>query len=184
MSHAWLRGTRGQAPWSARIRRGVPGRTLVGMATPTIQPATAVSLARAQLAAMESGTFDEFARMIAPAARNREAVAEPPACRAPGPAGWYATALWLRGMFSELRWEIHEAVADGDLVALHVTMSGVHTGRYTKYAPDGSLVVDRPPTGGAFATTQSHWFRVTDGLIVEHWANRDDLGVATQLGLL
>lgn len=30
--------------------------------------------------------------------------------------------------------------------------------------------------------TQSHWFRVVDGLIVEHWANRDDLGTARQLG--
>ena len=154
------------------------------MTTPTTQPATAVSLARAQLASMANGSFDDFARLVAPDARNREAATEPPACREPGPAGWYATALWLRGMFSDLRWDVHEAVADGDLVALHTTMRGVHTGRYTKYAPDGSLVVDRPPTGRAFATTQSHWLRVADGRIVEHWANRDDLGIAMQLGFL
>jgi len=30
--------------------------------------------------------------------------------------------------------------------------------------------------------TQSHWFRVDDGKIIEHWANRDDLGMAKQLG--
>ena len=134
---------------------------------------------------MANGTFDDFARLIAPDAHNRRGrTTEPPACREPGPAGWYATALWLRGMFSDLRWEIHEAVADGDLVALHVTMSGVHTGWYTKYAPDGSLVVDRRRPGARFATTQSHWLRVADGQIVEHWANRDDLGIAIQLGLL
>jgi predicted ester cyclase len=46
------------------------------------------------------------------------------------------------------------------------------------------VVVDRPPSGRAFATTQSHWFRVADGQVVEHWANPDDLGVATQLGFL
>jgi predicted ester cyclase len=145
---------------------------------------TVTALVRTHMEAMASGTFDDFVRTVAPHAHNREARTEPPACREPGPAGWYATALWLRGMFSDLRWEIHEVIADGDLVALHATMSGVHTGRYTKYAPDGSLVVDRPPTGRAFATTQSHWLRVDGGMIVEHWANRDDLGTATQLGFL
>ena len=39
-----------------------------------------------------------------------------------------------------------------------------------------------PPTNRTFATTQSHWFRIGDGKILEHWANRDDLGMATQLG--
>jgi predicted ester cyclase len=154
------------------------------MTTSTAQPATAITLARAQMESMVSGTRDDFARLTAPDAHNREAGSEPPAARVPGPDGWYATALWLRGMFSDLRWEIHEAVADGDLVVLHVTMSGVHTGRYTKYAPDGTVVVDRPPSGRAFATTQSHWFRVAGGQVVEHWANRDDLGIATQLGFL
>lgn len=150
----------------------------------TTSMTTATALARAQIESMASGTLEDFARLVAPDAHNREAVTEPPAARVPGPDGFYATALWLRGMFSELRWEIHEVVADGDLVAAHTTMSGVHTGRFTKYAPDGTLVVDRPATGRPFATTQSHWFRVADGRIVEHWANRDDLGTATQLGFL
>ena len=39
-----------------------------------------------------------------------------------------------------------------------------------------------PPTGREFATTQTHWFRFRDGLVVEHWANRDDLATAEQLG--
>jgi hypothetical protein len=28
----------------------------------------------------------------------------------------------------------------------------------------------------------SHWFRLADGTIIEHWANRDDLAMAQQLG--
>jgi hypothetical protein len=39
-----------------------------------------------------------------------------------------------------------------------------------------------PPTGRTFATTQTHWFRLRDGKAIEHWANCDDLGTATQLG--
>lgn len=39
-----------------------------------------------------------------------------------------------------------------------------------------------PPTGRRFASTQTHWYRMRDGLIAEHWANRDDFGTAQQLG--
>ncbi len=39
-----------------------------------------------------------------------------------------------------------------------------------------------PDHGRVFAVTQSHWFRLRDGLVIEHWANRDDLGMAMQLG--
>jgi hypothetical protein len=39
-----------------------------------------------------------------------------------------------------------------------------------------------PPTRKTFAATQSHWFRMKDDRIVEHWANRDDLGMSQQLG--
>jgi len=39
-----------------------------------------------------------------------------------------------------------------------------------------------PATGKQFASTQTHWFRVADGKVIEHWADRDDLCTATQLG--
>jgi hypothetical protein len=41
-----------------------------------------------------------------------------------------------------------------------------------------------PASGRPFASTQSHWFRVAEGMVVEHWANRDDLATAMQLGWL
>lgn len=137
-----------------------------------------------RFADMADGDLDAFRRTSHPAATNRESENEPPACRVPGPEGIHATALWLRGMFSDLHWDVHEVVADGELVAVHATMTGRHTGPFTKYGPRGNLVMDRPPTGRTVATTQSHWFRFVDGLIIEHWANRDDLGMATQLGFL
>ena len=39
------------------------------------------------------------------------------------------------------------------------------------------------PTGKSVAAQQSHWFRVADGKLAEHWAVRDDLSMMQQLGV-
>lgn len=63
-------------------------------------------------------------------------------------------------------------VAEDDLVAARTVMHGRHTG------PMRNLEA----TGKPFAQGQSHWFRVRDGRLIEHWANRDDLGFLHQVG--
>jgi hypothetical protein len=63
-------------------------------------------------------------------------------------------------------------------------MKGHHDAPWIVYTPDGEVDSVFPPTHRPFAMTQSHWFRTEDGRIVEHWANRDDLGMARQLGWL
>ena len=131
---------------------------------------------------MADGTPEDFEAVFHPDARNREAVDEPPATRGRGPAAFYATALWLRGAYAELRFDVHDVVAEGDLVAAHATMSGRHTGTFVGYGADARPARAFPPTGRRFAATQTHWFRVADGKVIEHWANRDDLGTAVQLG--
>lgn len=94
----------------------------------------------------------------------------------------YASALLLRAAFADIRYDIHHTIAAGNLVAVYSTMSGRHVGPLAGYTADGRLDGVFPPTGKSFAMTQSHWFRFQDGLIIEHWANRDDLGMASQLG--
>jgi predicted ester cyclase len=131
---------------------------------------------------MADGTLDDFDAVVHPNARNREDVKEPPASRSRGPAAFYATALWLRDAYAELRWEIHQVVAEGELVVLHATMSGRHVRTLVNYDAGARPAQAFPPTGRRFATTQTHWFRIVDGRIIEHWANRDDLGTAMQLG--
>ncbi len=41
-----------------------------------------------------------------------------------------------------------------------------------------------PPTGKRFSSRQSHWYRVVDGKLAEHWATRDDLPTMLQLGVI
>lgn len=40
------------------------------------------------------------------------------------------------------------------------------------------------PTGKSFSVQHTHIVRVADGKLIEHWANRDDLGMMAQLGLM
>ena len=131
---------------------------------------------------MADGERSDFDELIHPRAVNQEGKVEPPECRVGGPEAFYATARWLRTAFEGLAYEIHHVVADGNLVAVNTTMSGRHVAPFVVYTPDGAVDTAFPPTGKTFAVTQSHWFRIEDDKVVEHWANRDDLGQAQQLG--
>ncbi|PZS29821.1 MAG: hypothetical protein DLM58_14850 [Pseudonocardiales bacterium] len=131
---------------------------------------------------MGDGDPADFDALYHPAAVDRENRVQPPSSRVPGPDGFHSTALWLRAAFADLHYEIHHAIADGNLVAVNSTMNGRHIAPYAVYTDDGTVDTVFPPTNETLAATQSHWFRLQDGRIVEHWANRDDLGMAKQLG--
>jgi predicted ester cyclase len=156
--------------------------TAAAPAAPATAASWAEALGRRAIQIMADGTLADFEAVVHPAAVNREAATEPPACRGAGPAAFFATALWLRAAYADLRWAVHDVVAEGDLVVLHATMSGRHVGTFVSYDANGRPAQAFPPTGKAFASTQTHWLRLADGKVIEHWANRDDLGTATQLG--
>ena len=141
---------------------------------------TTVAIRSTQI--MADGTPADFEAVIHADAYNRESVREPPATRGRGPAAFHATALWLREAFTNLAFEIHDVVSDHDVVVLHTTISGRHTGTFVAYTDDARPLQAFPATGKQFAVTQTHWCRIADGKLVEHWANRDDLGMSMQLG--
>ena len=135
------------------------------------------------MALMSSGSLEEFRDVIHQDYINREAKDEPPKCRGRGPEAAFASAVWLASAFADLKWNIHEVAEEGDVVVLHSTMTGRHTvGPFCVYDAQGRVSTAFPPTGKEVATTQTHWFRLRDGQIIEHWANRDDNGTALQLG--
>jgi len=71
--------------------------------------------------------------------------------------------------------EQHHLIGEGDLVAQHLTLRGVHR------ASTMPLLDGLTPSGRPGAWTFIHIWRVADGLIVEHWACRDDMGLREQL---
>jgi predicted ester cyclase len=75
-------------------------------------------------------------------------------------------------------------IAEGDWVVARCMISGTHKGIGQNPFVHEGLLAGVPPTGKSFKTEHIHIFRMEGGLIVEHWAARNDVGMARQLGLL
>lgn len=132
---------------------------------------------------MQTGDVALAAACVHPEHVNQEAPDHPPAAQRPGIAGFLATSAWLRLAFSDLRFEVHDMVAEGERSIAYVTMSGRQTGPFVIFPP-GARPLAFPPTGARFAVRQCHLFTIRDGLHLEHAAVRDDLAMMTQLGHL
>lgn len=95
--------------------------------------------------------------------------------RVNGPEAMRQTADWLLAQFPDLHMTIEAMVAEGDTVAVRVVSEGTSLGLLNGVVP---------PTGKRFKASQSHWYRVEDGKLAEHWATREDLPAMLQLGIL
>jgi predicted ester cyclase len=95
--------------------------------------------------------------------------------RVNGPQAMRKTAEWLLALFPDLHMKIEAMIIEGDTVAVMVLSEGTNLG------PLNGVV---PPTGKRFSARQSHWYRVRDGKLAEHWATREDLAAMLQLGVI
>ena len=82
---------------------------------------------------------------------------------------------WLDETFAERGVDVHAAMSDGDRVMLWLTLHATHTGN------GFPRLVDLPVSGKKIDWPQVHMFRLADGLVVEHWAVRDDAGLLDQI---
>jgi lactoylglutathione lyase len=97
---------------------------------------------------------------------------------AAGPQGREGLRLILRTIDADLgpvTVEQHHLIGEGDLVAQHLTLHGTHR------ASTMPLLADARVCGRPTAWTFIHIWRVVDGVIVEHWACRDDMGLLEQV---
>lgn len=91
-----------------------------------------------------------------------------------GPEGYLELLAMLRSAFSDVRWGLEEAVAEGDKIAARFSMSGTN---------DGSFM-GAPPTGKAFQATSMAFYKLSDGKIVEERGLPDMLSILQQIGLV
>ena len=71
-------------------------------------------------------------------------------------------------------YEIHDQIAQGDLVANRITWRGVHSGS----------LAGVPATGRSIELRGINMFRVNGGRVVEQWAQLDMLGLLQQIGAI
>jgi predicted ester cyclase len=86
----------------------------------------------------------------------------------------YVRTLQFVAEVLQVRYEVHDVVADGDLVALRTTAHGTHTSGHLGF----------PATGRPYAMATMHLYRASDGLLAEHWGVRDELGALMQVGAI
>jgi predicted ester cyclase len=112
--------------------------------------------------------------LVHPQAVNPRGHRRATCCPRRRPAAFHAIGEWLRAAFSDLAWTTERDVVDDDLVVTYGMLSGRHTGDFVAWTPQGTVARAFVPTGKAFSVRQAHFQRVADGLVVEHWAARDD----------
>ena len=97
-----------------------------------------------------------------------------------GPQGREGWKQILATLFTDLGDDItvdhHHLIAEGDLVVDHMTIHGRHR------ASTMGLLAGCEATGDRVAWTYIHIWRVVDGMVVEHWACRDDVDLLRQVG--
>ncbi|WAL44375.1 nuclear transport factor 2 family protein [Rhodococcus pyridinivorans] len=71
---------------------------------------------------MARGNRAAFDEVIGVGGFTRERKTAPPSARGTGPDAFYELALWLRAAFEDLRYEIHHAVTERNLVTVNSTI--------------------------------------------------------------
>jgi predicted ester cyclase len=97
---------------------------------------------------------------------------------AAGPQGREGLKSILRTIENDLgplTYEQHHLISEGDLVTQHLTLRGAHRDSTMP------LLSGMPARGCPISWTFIHIWRVSGGVIVEHWACRDDMGLIAQL---
>jgi steroid delta-isomerase-like uncharacterized protein len=116
------------------------------------------------------GDLDAVDRYLDPGFVNHD----PPFPGAPeGPEGMRQAGALYRRALPDWHSDLHQLIAEDDIVVERFTASGTHQGDLMGVAG----------TGETIALRGINVFRISDGKIVERWGQLDQLGLLQQLGL-
>jgi predicted ester cyclase len=80
----------------------------------------------------------------------------------------------FRAAFPDMSFTVEDEIAEGDKVVDRLTWQATHQGEFMGIAPTGNVV----------RVTEMHISRISEGKIVERWAQPDMLGMMQQLGAI
>lgn len=83
----------------------------------------------------------------------------------------------MRAAFPDLHFEVHDILAEGEMVACRSTMTGAHEGRF-EIGPFGDI----PPTGRRIEVSHMHFFHMREGKTTDLWHLWDTPALMRQLG--
>lgn len=105
------------------------------------------------------GDLDDFDRQLASDFTDRDTLGD-----RVGPAPVKEYAAFVRPASSDMTVTVHQAIAEGDWIAVRATWEGTHTGTF----------MGREPTGRRISTGGMVFWRFDDtGRIAERWAQID-----------
>lgn len=87
------------------------------------------------------------------------------------------TSHWreLLAAFSDVQVTIEALIAEGDLVAARLMVSGTH---------DRGAFAGQPPSGRRLSWGSFRFYRIDEGRVAETWAMQDRLSLLQQLGVV
>lgn len=89
----------------------------------------------------------------------------------------------IKTTFPDWTMPIEEVAASGANIVVRCRFRGTHRG-VGRLPVDGGLMIGAPATGRTMDVQHIHWYSFENGLIVQHWANRENIGMMRQLRLL
>ena len=118
------------------------------------------------------GDFSVLDTLISPEAIDHSTVGGKPKTEK-GSASFQAIVSMFRSGMPDIRLTIDDEIYTGDRVVHRWTLVGTDTGG----------MMGMPPSGKQLTFTGTTIVRMQDGMIVERWANVDELGLLQQLGM-